>query len=696
MKVKSSVVPIILAVVAVVMALGVNAWLNKQLVPADVCLAEQIDAEVNKAQSMIMAYDPSASRMLALLKPSLDPQIPDTEIAALAESEAELSLPAPHEQDEYIELLHRNEILLSDALAIVNRAVQMGPVQVGDRTYSGNMHPAATRLQTILIYNLADLKRREAAIYQAKTADERDRFFRVYERWLNVQARLRSTVSKLTTDLEPAPIRPPTAQHDGGGAIKQLLSQVMSPALKEQPEADATEESVLFVQGDPQSVAADLFVDQKLPTIDQRIAELQSLRQERLARISETEQQVEHLAGITAQLSEKIEALNTEAREAELRMMALREAGIDPTDGQSLQQFVEQYNTAAITARQARREAEVLQKGSILNARPDSDEEEDWPRVPLAPVDPSQTMEPVRGLVAYEGDLLAARALLETSRTLLATIDTQIAELTQLKQMTHALVASMTDTDRQLKEQALRHVHRTVELATLAARLEQEAVSLLNEQGARAAQNAIRSAAQLQNDTRTFITNRENKPNHPNAQVLSSLANDRTQAGYAEVLKGDMEYCLAVIRAQIAAGCRDHVRILERATAMGLEIKPDTLTASAEAGSEPAPESIPVWVYDAGKAMAMAKEESAKALQSANQALEIYQGASDPLKQVWVLHTNIAAVRHLLARLSPDLNRQQENRRLALEKYALSIQDRTNRPEALLYSRIIDYLTANP
>lgn len=701
MKVKSSIVPIVLTVTAVVAALGLSAWLNKQLVPADVRLYEQINAEVKKAQSMLVAYDPSGSRMLTLLQMPLDPGDPAAEAADPDESEA-IEL-APPRRDEHAAKLQRNEQLLKDALAIVDRAVRMGPVQVGDETYSGSMHPAATRLQTVLIYNLADMKRREAAVYQAKAAEERDRFFRVYDNWVNIQARLRSTARGLTTDLAelatPVLAQPPAVRPGEGGAIKKMLGRLLSPGLEEPPAVEPFDPSVLTVETEPFPEPAEVvsaIVDEQLPTLDQRIAELQKQRQERLAEIDRARQEVDRLTGITAQLQEKIEAFTAEARQAEQRMMALREADIDLTDEQSLQRFVEQYESAAQTARQARREAEALQKGSILNARPDTDEEEEWPSAPLVPMDPSRPMEPVRGLEAYEGDLRAARALLENSQALLAKIDRQIEELTQSKQTTEQSVARLADTDRRLKEQALGHARRTVVLTARAAQLEQDAVTLVEEQGTRAAQDAAEAATEQQNDTRDFINNRENKPNHPNAQLLNAMSADRSQVGYAEVLKGDMEYLLAATRGQIAGGCRAQARMLERAAAMGITGKPDLLPPSDELDTDLTSESIPAWVYDASAATANAREESAKALQSARTALEIYEGADDALKQIWVLHTNIAAAMQLLARLSPDPAQRQENRRLALDKYTLSIQDRTDRPEAQLYGRIIDYLTANP
>ncbi len=704
MKVKSSVVPIVLTVAAVAAVLILSSWLNTQLVPADIRLSEQINAEVKKAQSMLVAYDPSASRMLTLLQIPSDPGAAATAPNGRDASDAESALPAPPEQDEHKGRLQRNEQLLKDALAMVTNAVQMGPVQVGDETYSGSMHPAATRLQTVLIYSLADLKRREAANYQAKAVENRDRFYRVYDNWMNVQARLRSTARGLTTDLSALPdaavAKSKASRSSKGGAIKKMLSRLLSPGAGGQPASEPPDDTVLTTETTtvPESIEVEVsaIVDEQLPTIDQRIAQMRVQREERTATIAEARQNVEQLTETTAQLQRKIDALNTEARQAEQRMMALREAGIDPTDEQSLKNFVEQYEAAAKTARRAWREAEVLQKGSILNARPDTNEEEEWLSAPLVAADPSQAMEPVRGLVAYEGDLRAERALLETNQALLAQIDNQIAELTQTKQATEEMVAKLTNTNRRLKEEALRHARRTVELMAMAAQLEHDAATLVEEQGIRAAQNASRAMSKQQNDTRDFIATKENKPNHPNAKELNTLANDRSQVGYADVLKGDMEYCLAVIRAQTADGCRAQAPLLERATVMGIAGKPDLLPSSAEAGSNSEAESIPAWVYDADAARNTAKEQSDKALESARNALDFYQNADETLNQIWVLHTNIAAVRQLLARLSPDPAQQQEHRRLALEKYTLAIQDRRDRPEAPLYVRIIDYLKANP
>lgn len=520
---------------------------------------------------------------------------------------------------------------------------------------------------------------------------------------MDVQARLRSTARGLTTDLSalaaPATVKPQAKRSGKGGAIKKMLSRLLSPGAGAAPTGEPPEDSsTTETAAVPEAVEVEVsaIIDEQLPTIDQRIAKLREQHAERAATIAEARRNVEQLTETIAQLQQKIGALNAEARQAEQRMLALREQGIDPTDEQSLKNFVEQYETVAKSARRAWREAEVLQKGSILNARPDTDEEEEWPSAPLVAADPSQAIEPVRGLVAYEGDLRAAQALLETNQALLGQIDNQITELAQTKQATEEMVAKLSDTSRRLKEQALRHARRTVELMAIAAQLEQEALTLIEEQGIRAAQNATRAAAKQQNDARSFINEKENKPNHPNAQTLNSLANDRSQVGYADVLKGDMEYCLAVIRAQTADGCRAQASLLERAAVMGIAGKPDLLPSSAEAASNSETESIPAWVYDADTARNTAKEQSAKALESARNALDIYQSADETLNQIWVLHTNIAAVRQLLARLSPDPAQQQEHRRLALEKYTLAVQDRRDRPEAPLYIRIMDYLKANP
>jgi hypothetical protein len=132
--------------------------------------------------------------------------------------------------------------------------------------------------------------------------------------------------------------------------------------------------------------------------------------------------------------------------------------------------------------------------------------------------------------------------------------------------------------------------------------------------------------------------------------------------------------------------------MLTRLAALGVTIKldPQKLPEGISADAVPAAATDPA---EAGKAIAEARK---KATEFARQALDQYTQAASQAKDLWVVHTNIAAVHNLLADLPKAENDNEDHAALARQTYARAIQGHENRPEAAAYRQIIDSLKEAP
>jgi hypothetical protein len=104
--------------------------------------------------------------------------------------------------------------------------------------------------------------------------------------------------------------------------------------------------------------------------------------------------------------------------------------------------------------------------------------------------------------------------------------------------------------------------------------------------------------------------------------------------------------------------------------------------------------NAPAWAMQAGAATTSAAQARDEAKKAAEAALDAYKGAAEALNQLWVVHTQMGAVHHFLSLVAATPAEAQKQRDEARREYDSSIRGRSDRPEAQVYRRIIDSLSA--
>jgi archaellum component FlaC len=715
-------IPIIITVAAVVILLGATLLITPKLQPPQNRLNQQIDDKVEMAKRMLAGYKPTGMQMSMQLtatatqpenipldqwqqnlnyvkqeSPFADPlQKMQREMNRLDQMISKLDNdtqpPAPpaNAREGYIQLnqqLQDNQKSIADALNIVRQAVKMN-VQTKEQTISGSTHPVATRMEAILSHTQANLLRRRAALYHALADQDRARFVRVLSAWRHTNSNVRSLESNLIST--PAgPIEPQTKQDAENKTkskaktkskslftktIRKLLKkntgQETLPKTNTQPEPDVKEQPV-----QPSNIPHE-----KLPNLQERIDSLKTKRKKVVADIGDAKTNVDKLSKIIENLEKQIAKAKAQANQAEKQMMALSSAGIDPADPNSLDRFIAEYNAAAKSNRDAAREANILEKGSVRNAHTDRDNQNKKPSDKLVPIDPNKKITHVRGLVAFQSDLRINQGMIETNTALLSELDKQIEELSTRQEEIKKRLNTIKTSRRELRKKAETLLKSAIAAVVRADILETEALQLAGVDGMQAAVRAQEAAKKRSNEART------NQDPEKMDEPLDMITKDRFTVGHVQTLQADLQHIVALINAQRVTGLKHHQWMLERTERMGIKIGQDLLPEDLT------PDNITKAIIQSNQAAQAVKQAQDLALQAAEKALEMYNLADDDLKQLWVLHTNIASVHYLMAGLTSG-EQAKKHREFALREYQRSIQNRTDQPEAKMYKHIIDGLT---
>lgn len=613
-----------------------------------------------------------------------------------------------------------NANLLNRALQTVREAVNASST---DGSLSGRSNPVATRLEAVLIYHLANLKRREAAVQWARAEAEQSAFRAALADWRQADNRVRRLKTELAgtggrtmqrqvgapadhaveqpaPQPEQKPQSPPAAastppaaqqgeQEDGwlSGIAHSLVTggkaSIDSAKPGPAPAGNLAENADQPNNPDearpaPTTKTGPITID-AIPSVDERIRQLQAQAQQADAQIAQAQAQVDRLTAQVQERQARLDKARAEADAAERRMMELEDAGFDPADPDGLSRFTEQYNQAAEAHRRALREALALEHGTIRNARPDAHEENEILTAPLVPVEKGAQLRPEIGLTALQADLRAATGLLETGRKLRQQIDTQIKTLQAVTGQVQKDLSQAESWRSALATEAAAHARNAIAAAAKAEAIENEALQILETQGQAAAQRAQQAARERGSEIQTF-----------HQQQASGTPQVAFMMGHAQAVAGDLEMERALILAQQANALQRHGRLL---TALGdMGIAPvDLLSAGSEdqtAANVPAgtPTTQPQSIAQAAEA------RRTEALKAAEAALENYNKASGTLGRLWLVHTQIGAVHYLMASLTTG-NESQQHRAEALKEYQLAIRDRADSPEARPYRTLVDTLS---
>jgi len=446
-------VPIIVAVGAVVVGLLLSLFTASWLEDPRERSYRLIDEQVDLAQRMLADYEPLGTRLSrALGVTATQPaDVPDERWQAMLSSverdsviseslqkqgarirtlageysQLEGSAPPgprrPGSSEAYRQLsadLKQNEKQIAGALRIVQAAIQ--------DNIDGANHPSATRLEAILCYHQADLQRRQAALQRAVADEARIAFTHHVSLWRELDASMRSLDDELRQPSAPT-TKPVVAQTPAEPIVEQAPGPTTTPDSPAQAGEVEPDSEAAIAQDEP----ADADTPAKIapPPLAARVAKLQARQAEVTADSQAAQEQARRLTEAIAELEQQIAAARAQAHAAEQRMFELEEAGVDPSDPESLKQFIEAYNAASAAHRIAFRESTILQQGALRNARADTTNEDEMLTMPLVPADPDREMAPERGLVALQSDLRAAQALVETRQVVAKEIDRQIEEL---------------------------------------------------------------------------------------------------------------------------------------------------------------------------------------------------------------------------------------------------------------------------
>lgn len=723
--VKSNLAAVVAAAIVIVV-LAVCYFTTEALQSPEAKLNSQIAVEVEKAKRMLASYNPVGQRVTTVIdtavasstQPMAEPAAEDQwpvslktlqerldsvarEVEPLnarfrdwsGESSAAVS---PAGYSELKEQLEKNLAQVSEALRIVQAAVNMS-VDAGDKTISGRDHPVATRLETILVYHQADLLRRKAAARRDDAVAARGEFERVRAQWQTLQsqvtaieavARGQAVSTSAAADATTAPrsespatsAKPPkkTAGTGKPGAVSRLTGLLFGkkpdaasaePAAPEPAPAVADgqpEEPIAEAKEEPSATTAIV----KPPTPQERLSDLAAQREKAVAQIAAAQADVTRLRDHVSALEQALASAQQTARDAQLRMMQLEEKGVDPTDPKGIDRFTSTYQEASKGYRAAIREAALLEKGGIRNARPDTEDEQEFLTAPLVSADPAGPMKPTEGLVSVQKRLKAAEDQLDAAKNLLASIDTQVAAVQRRQNDDSSRLAALQKRQSALKEEAAKAIKAAAAATAEADDIAGDAIQLLTNEGRQAAQNARRAADNRLSDARS-----KQQPGVENAR-LERILKDGALVGSAQTLEGDIALLTAYVQAARVSDLSAHAQALRQAEAMGVG---------------PEPQENAAYAYKSAAASEEAEKARSEAVVVAHEAYNSYREASGALDNLWVLNANAAAVCYLLSSLQTG-EEAEKSLALAIQIYKQALQDRSDRKDIADYRRALDGL----
>lgn len=634
------------------------------------------------------------------------------------------STPTPGAEEAYqavLEEARAGHAILDQAIGLVRSAINLQEGE-GESSVSGRDNPSATRLEALLLHHKADLLRREAAMVRAKANLDRkqverlDVFSReIHDRIAAQQMLLTGgTAPGKTTPVikpkppadatEPAAAAPaePTADRTprrSGGLLGNLMGMLgdrlpvqprpsapRAPEPAQPAEPASSDPAVADAQAEPEVEQGPA---EAIPSLPQRIANLQQNREQVVARISATQAEIQRLTQEIEALEARCAAADQAARAAQLKMFEAEQKGANLSDPEAVQRFINDYRKLSEEHRAAAMEATRLREGSVRNGRSASADPDEIMTSPIVPEDDSKPMEPERGLAALQADRHVAEQVLTTSQELLAEVDRQLAGLNTRRQTVESQLSGLRAREQELAAQLTRYAQAAATGVVRADQLEAEAIEIIDGPGQAAAGRAQSAAGSFQREVASFL--RRENPTETPERKLSDMAADQFFAANAAALPADFQYLLARTYVQRAADLEWHKRMLDALASIGVAVK---LDPQAFEGMDP--EAFPASATSAQAAGQAVEESYRKAAEAAKQALDQYAQAATQAKEWWILHAQMAALHRMLADLPRVEGDTEDHLAAARQTYARAIQGREQRPEYAAYRRVLDSLKEAP
>lgn len=715
-------IPIAITVAVVIVALMAAIFTAYPLESPEVAMTRKVESLLEKAQQRLNSFDPGGSRTLMTLESAEpateqwsealravdDPQGPFSRtLSAQERTLREIAKDFEHIVDQpqrpgHVSAdkvfrkmqasLKKNEGLIKEALVLASDAVS-------ESQRVGKPHPEATRLKAILIHTQADLLRRQASLHREVAQSQRLRFMKEHDDWQRTNAMLEGAEVELTGSGAVAPAvvaKPDEVAEPASSPAPKSTGQpgILSHALKRlwgrpaetheeegvepaEPEAVTVEEPEAVEEEEPAEEIADV------PPIQDRLDALENQRTGVRQEIADTEKEVTRLQGIVDDLERRLAEALKRSTAAQKKMLALEQKGTDAGDPKSLPGFVEAYEEASRDYREASMEAGTLEHGALRNARIDTEDENKLLTAPLVATEPGKAMAPERGLIAMQHELRIAKRLLEKRSELAKELDRQHEGLTARKADVEQRVADLQQRRDDEASAALKELRAAVASMIEADGRENEALDLLMTRGLPTVDQAERASATRIREARTL--NLENDTPDPR---LTMMSREAFSTSHASLIAGDMKVVTASIHAQRAEDLKRHAKILASVEDMAIEAERVLLPEGTTA------DTVPEAVWQAGAAEAAARDAYDKTIAAGEEAINVYKEIAPDLKDLWVLHANIAAVSYMLAEFIEDPTTAKVYRDQAYQEYERSIRDLpADTPEAKIYQPIMQELT---
>ena len=209
--------------------------------------------------------------------------------------------------------------------------------------------------------------------------------------------------------------------------------------------------------------------------IDARIADAQADRQRHQTDLDALQQSISRLVTTIEDLDTRLAEQRRLTDEARQILDALADKGIDLGDPQGAEKFSLQYSGQSQIYREALREAQILEFGTLSNAVIDSSG--DILTGQYVPEDNTGKIVPQRGLVHYQGELAELQTQASEVNETIAALDRKTDELQQTKAQLARQVAESAGRAEVLRTAANDAYGRLVELLDEAWELEDRAIA---------------------------------------------------------------------------------------------------------------------------------------------------------------------------------------------------------------------------
>ncbi len=577
--------------------------------------------------------------------------------------------------------LQANESRLKDAIRIVDAAMGLS-TSSGEETLSGREDVEANRLRAILAYHYAESLRREALLDRSRVERLSERLLSLHGDWIGVTADIAVAERALegSSDAMPAsgaataasasaPATAKareTAKAQGGapaesrgtaaapaksskvlgkvfGAIRGTVSDALPGgkiAAASEPAKAAPTPAAEEPAAEPSApIAVELEPLQRIQPLRDRIADLERQKAEALKRAKGLETKItEELTPPRDRLAGEIRQRREAAAAAETKMAEMENKGFDPRNAGALNQRTAEYEAQSKIAREASRQADLLEFGGYTNATLVT-ETEDWHTARIAPARAGEPLAAQKCLRQYDQEIRLATAAIQGEQRAVEVLDKRLQTLRTLQAYYDAqlkggaMPASTQPAATQMVVPGLRGRHDEIvgEAKSLVALLDAAAKAADANDDAAIAElgrgiSAAKQARQSAEKRTREAQGAQPQGGEPNPR-LQRIEQEDWRAGDADAILGDLQLLLATVHYQRALARERLAAVLDSVARMGLTV-------------------------DAAAARTAAAADKPAALNAAQDAQKAYTDAEPRLKKDWTVHMNLAAAYYLLSQLT--------------------------------------------